>query len=135
MKTVDGQLGVEQFKTLEIRAEARSGFAKIEQKHNLTPLKVLIGNNKIPAGATVYVPGEACKAAWASKILKIGDIEFILMPEGFVLVVDVPSEVFTATVATANGTGYGVVGVSNPYTVITTVPAGPLPAVPNIKVD
>lgn len=90
MNTVEGYIAVEQFKTLEIRAEVTKGFAKIEQKHNLTPLKVLIGNNKFATGSTVYVPGETCKSHWASKVMKIGDIEFILMPESVVVVIDCP---------------------------------------------
>jgi hypothetical protein len=88
MKTVDGQLGVEQFKSLEVKTVVQTGFAKIAQKHELTPLKVLIGNSKIKAGSTVYVPGETCKQPWASKVLKAAGTEFILMPESYVIIVD-----------------------------------------------
>ncbi len=111
MNSVEGQIAVEPFKTNEIKADVQRGFAKIEQKHSLTPLKVVIGNNKFPTGSTVYVPGEACKAPWATKLLKIGDLEFVMMPEGFVVIVD--SSYSGYGVTGTNYSGYGVTGTNN----------------------
>ncbi len=88
MQSTNGQIAVEPFKTNEVQTINVGGFAKVGQKHTLTPLKVVIGNAAYPAGCIVYVAGEQCKAAWASKVYKLGEAEFILMPEAVIWLMD-----------------------------------------------
>ncbi len=86
MQATNGNIGTEPFKTHELQTINIGGFAKVGQKHSLTSLKVVIGNNNYPVGSTIYVPGEMCKAHWATKIFKVDGVEFILVPEASVAV-------------------------------------------------
>ncbi len=88
MQATNGQLGTEPFKTNEVQTINVGGFAKVGQKHELTPLKVVVGNNSYATGSVIYVLGESCKLPWANKIYKVKGQEFILVPEGSVLLVD-----------------------------------------------
>ena len=67
------------------------GMAVITQKAELSSLKVIWGDSegKILQGTTVYVPGTDFKLAYGSKIYSLNGQEFILVPIGNVLMVEI----------------------------------------------
>ncbi len=87
MQATNGNIGTEPFKTNDVKTINVGGFAKVGQKHELTPLKVVIGNNNYLVGSIIYVLGETCKAPWAAKVYKVNGMDFILVPEASVQLV------------------------------------------------
>ncbi len=85
----NNQIVTEPFDNKAIEAKINHGFASIKSKSTLKGLKVLIGNHNIPAGATVYLPAEACRQAFAEKVYETEGVldgrKFIVIPENFVL--------------------------------------------------
>ena len=83
-------IATEPFAKTSIEVNVKSGFSTINQKLTLTALKVLVGNERIQKGSLVYVPADAFKHQWAKMVYKLDDMEFILMPEDFVLLIKLP---------------------------------------------
>lgn len=83
-------VATEPFQDREVKTENRGGFAVVSQKHNLTPLKVLFGNEegRIDAGDVVWVSSEMMKAHWAMKEFTVKNYKFILVPEDAVQLVE-----------------------------------------------
>ena len=80
-------IAVEQFETTVIEKKINKGFGGAAQKLALTPLKVLIGNEKLPTGSTVYVRGDSQFEPWAKDVQEIGEIKALLCPISRVLFV------------------------------------------------
>lgn len=80
--TVNKKIATAPFPTNQIKSTIKAGVALIEQSNMLTPLKVLYPSNEgIPAGVTVYVPGECMKHKWANEVYTTEDgTKFILVP-------------------------------------------------------
>ncbi len=95
-KTLNNQIITESFGDRSIETKITSGFASIKQKTTLKALKVLIGNERIAAGSTVYVPGDACRQPFADKIYEdvnvLDGAKFIVVPENFVIFMVVPCD-------------------------------------------
>jgi hypothetical protein len=87
-RTLNGKIFVEPFVTNDVKVNISNGFAKIDQRHSLTELKVLVGNATIPAGSVVTVLSELCKAHWAMKKYTLDGVEGIFMPETDALMVN-----------------------------------------------
>lgn len=90
VNTLNNQLFVEPFKDTEIKTVTKSGFATVKQKHELTKLKVLVGNKdgSIKEGDFVYVKGDICKAHFATEKFVLNGVEGIFLSEANVLIVD-----------------------------------------------
>jgi hypothetical protein len=92
-KGSNGNIIVEPFPNVDVKTQVRSGFATVEQKHTLTKLRVIYGNNNgtILDNAFVYVLAETFKQPFANKVyLDENGTRFIVLPEHFVLMVDNP---------------------------------------------
>lgn len=83
----NGHIGVEPYLTTEVQVTG-THFKTISQKHNLTPLKVLFGNDKVPTGSVVYVMGETCKMPHARNKYELNGTTFILLPEPLIALVE-----------------------------------------------
>lgn len=92
ISSCNGFIATEPFPTREIRATVKSAFAVVEQRKNLTPLKVLFDSENVKAGATIYVRGDDCKAPWAGNVMELDGMQFILVPKANVVLVQEPSE-------------------------------------------
>ena len=80
-------IAVEVFETSVLEKQINKGFGGAKQKLALSALKVLIGSEKIPAGSTVYVRGDAQFEGWAKDVQEIGDIKALLCPISRILFV------------------------------------------------
>lgn len=79
----------EPFKTAAAKKQEKSGFATIQQKVTLTPLKVLVGTTEIPAGYTAYVKAEACNGPWGKEVFEAPGLPpFIKVPEADIVFVE-----------------------------------------------
>jgi hypothetical protein len=56
---------------------------------DLICLKVLIGNSKIPMGFKVFVSSEAYQTPWGTTTYKLGEMDFILIPENQIILLKV----------------------------------------------
>lgn len=88
--TYNKTLIVEPFPSYSVKSKVSSGFAELEQKINMTPLKVIIGNKQhdILAGDVVWVEAEQYKQPWAKKIFNIDNQPCIVLPEEFIQFVE-----------------------------------------------
>ena len=92
----------------QIKVKVQGGFGRVEQKTQLTGLRVLFGNELArgprvwaPTGCTVYVSGESLAAhQWAKQIYEHMGQKFIMVPEAMVVLVD-PSGGSTVVSTTA----------------------------------
>jgi hypothetical protein len=109
-------IAVEVFETSVLEKQINKGFGGAKQKLALSALKVLIGSEKIPAGSTVYVRGDAQFEGWAKDVQEIGDIKALLCPISRILFVKY-APVYSWTVPSA-GSG----DTSVPVTVMGSVP-------------
>lgn len=57
------------FPTNAAETKVNNAFAQTQQKVETTGLKVIYGNAKVAAGATVFVAGEDCRSLWGKKVL------------------------------------------------------------------
>lgn len=81
---------VEPFPTYSIKTKVSSGFAELEQKNSMTPLKVVVGNRdgSIQSGDVVWVDSEQYKMPWAKRIFNFKETKCIVLPDEFVQVVE-----------------------------------------------
>jgi hypothetical protein len=81
VKSLNGVVLCEPFKTNTVKKKERNGFSTIDQKVTLTPLMVLVGCAEIPTGSTVYVRAEACQSGWGKETFESDTIpQFIRVP-------------------------------------------------------
>ncbi len=97
---VNEKIACEPPESVQMRVKVQGGFGRIEQKTQLTRLKVVFGNESldgasvlVPTGAAVFVSGEAVAAhQWAKQVFTYNDgdkvLKFILVPLNLVLLVD-----------------------------------------------
>lgn len=88
---VGNQLAVEPFaRSPKTVVDPTTGLARIEQFAALTPVKVVFGNPRIPAGATVWLRSDAHGLETAKREISAAGQRFVLVPEAHVVLVDVP---------------------------------------------
>lgn len=82
MKTINNFVACAPFQTTSIRAEVKRGVALIQQKHELTKLKVVLPSrdDRYFPGDDIWVLGEAMKHAYAEQVFQQDGISFILVP-------------------------------------------------------
>ncbi len=92
MLTFNRVVATEPFEKTSMTPQIRNGMALIEQKIKLTALKVVVGNQTgtINKGDIVYLDGTCYTSPWAKKVMQLGEMDFILVPEEFVQLVMVP---------------------------------------------
>lgn len=69
-------------------AKTATGISFIANTVKLTPLRVVVGNEKIPAGSIVFVSGRDYTMPWAKAVYDLGEESIILVPVSSVIVVD-----------------------------------------------
>lgn len=91
----------------QMKVKVAGGFGRVEQKTQLTGLKVVFGNERAPAmpnvlaptGCTVYVSGEALAAhAWAKQVYEHEGVKFIMVPVSMIVLI-APEGVAPVTVS------------------------------------
>lgn len=87
IKGYNDKIATKPFETQSIEGKINSGFAVVHQKHSLTPLTVVYGNNRIQPGSTIWVRSDACKLPWANDVFEIDGNKIILVPEEFVMLI------------------------------------------------
>lgn len=89
MKVVPNkQIAVSLFPTHAIDVGVKNNFARIKQKVGLTPLTVVFGSESYRPGWTVYVKAEMMNHQWAKEDFELDGQKFIMMPEGFVVLIE-----------------------------------------------
>lgn len=83
-------IAVEPFKSVGVEKEQKSGFAKAKQKVSLVGLRVVHGNDKIVAGAIVYVRGDYCASVDARNLYELDGQTFFFLPIKEALMVEYP---------------------------------------------
>ena len=89
LKTHNNQIATEPFNSEAAIITKMGGMAIIDEKVAITALKVVFAsaNGKFSVGDVVYVHNDTVNAhKWARARHKIGDVEFILIPEEVVWV-------------------------------------------------
>lgn len=90
--TINRQIATVPFPTRDLKTVNRGGFVHVQQKTELTALKVLqIYSDEdlhITPGDVVYVSGEDCKAPYAGKVYTMNEEPFILVPKDRVIMVE-----------------------------------------------
>jgi hypothetical protein len=73
--------------TTSVKVQERKGFAGIEQRVTLTPLRLLAQprSDKLPdwvtVGDIVWVKGDFCATVFAKEVLEMDGVHFILVPD------------------------------------------------------
>lgn len=73
------------FKNRSLETQVKGRFADVVQVNELTELELLADypDKGADRGDKLLVRGENFNAPWAKQVLKAGDLEFILVPEDF----------------------------------------------------
>jgi hypothetical protein len=89
--TVNKMVATEPFPTNSVKIQERKGFAGIEQKVGLTPLRLVATpkSERLPdwlaPGDIVWVKGDLCAAAFAKEVLELEGEKFVLIPDDRVI--------------------------------------------------
>jgi hypothetical protein len=78
------------FEKKSVETKVSNAFGTVAQKVTLTKLRVIYGNDKIPAGALIYVKGDTMKHVWANEEFEVDGQTVILVPQASVFLVDFP---------------------------------------------
>ena len=98
---VNGLIACEPPASTQAAVKVQGGFGRVQQKTQLTALKVVFGNDCLPSQAKILVPtgwvayvsGEQVAAhQWAKQVYEHEGVKFILVPESVVLMVAPPGE-------------------------------------------
>jgi hypothetical protein len=76
------------FARKSIEVKVQKGFGSVAQKLALTPLRVLFGNDDVPAGSVVYLRGDTMKQTWASEEFELDGQTVILVPQDQIQLVE-----------------------------------------------
>lgn len=85
IKTENRRIACQRFPDVTVQKKTVGGFATAAQVSDLVGLDVLFGNEKYDSGDRVFLEGETAFQPWAKKIRKLNGVEFILIPEEFVI--------------------------------------------------
>lgn len=86
--TLDSQIACAPFPKSGIEeAKSATGISFIANVVKLVGLKVVVGNDRIPAGKVVYVSGRDYTTPWAKAVYQLNGTDVIMVPIGSVLVV------------------------------------------------
>jgi len=98
-ETVNNQIATVPFPTRDLKTVNRGGFVHVQQKTELTALKVLVPfwttELGVQPGDVIYVSGEDCKAPYAGKVYTMNDEPFILVPKDRVIMVERPEPTYS----------------------------------------
>jgi hypothetical protein len=87
MKTQNNQLAVTPFESNSTKINVKHGVAFVQQKTDLTKLKVVYEADGYKPGDEIWVSGEVCKHQYAKVVYQIEEGKpFILIPVNLVLV-------------------------------------------------
>ncbi len=116
IEAANERLACEPFKDKSVKQKVTGHLVVPEQKHSITELKVVFGNEDIPAGASVWVNAAAYIKEWAKAEFTVDDKTFILVPLSEVLLIRKPVSYAPkydlpfhfSTTLTTDGTGTSV---------------------------
>lgn len=84
MKFFNKKIATEVPTSTSIKTRVESGVAMIEQRRQLTPLKVLFNSGDWLVGDVIYVKGDTARVVVSEKYVQDG-VEFVLVPEEMVV--------------------------------------------------
>ena len=95
---VNGLVGCVPPDTVQVKVKVQGGFGRVEQKTQLTGLKVIFGNESDPTaiagicvstGSVIYLSGEdLSNFQWAKQVYTHEGIRFIMVPCNKIVLID-----------------------------------------------